>query len=308
MKTAGDVRIGISGWNYPPWRGVFYPEKLRQKDELAYAANIFHSIEVNGTFYSLQRPTTFQSWYDQTPAEFVFAIKGSRFITHLRRLRDVETPLANFFASGILALEEKLGPILWQLPPNFRFDAQVIDNFLKLLPTTTEQAIDLAERHDRWMSSRRLVRAIHHSPLRHALEVRHQSFAVPELIDLLRAYNVSLVCADAVEWPLLMDVTADFVYCRLHGSKVLYISGYDEEAIQSWGKRVAEWATGKNPGDHHASPKPAPQLERRDVYVYFDNDTKVRAPVDAQSLEKTVYRLLGIQKEENQPLKATQQF
>ncbi len=306
MKAAGDVRIGISGWNYKPWRGVFYPEKLRQKDELSYAASIFRSIEINGTFYSLQRPKTFQSWYDQTPPGFVFAIKGSRYVTHQRRLRNVETPLANFFASGIFALEEKLGPILWQLPPTFRFDAEVIGNFLQLLPKTTEEAAELAERHEPWMQSRRLTRSIRSAPLRHSLEIRHESFVVPEFIDLLRKHNVSLVCADTVEWPLLMDVTADFVYCRLHGSEVLYASGYDEEAIQVWAKRVAGWAQGgEDPTGRQASPNPAPKCAKRDIYVYFDNDAKVRAPADAQSLEKAVNELLGVQKQENQTLKAT---
>lgn len=306
MKTAGDVRIGISGWNYPPWRGVFYPKKLRQKDELSYAANTFRSVEVNGTFYSLQRPKTFQSWYDQTPPEFVFAIKGSRYITHQHRLRNAETPLANFFASGILALEEKLGPILWQLPPSFRFDAEVVENFLQLLPKTTEEAIELAERHEGWMKDRRLARSIRSSRLRHALEIRHESFVVPEFIDILRKHNVSLVCADTVEWPRLMDVTADFVYCRLHGSEVLYASGYDEEAIRAWAKRVAGWAQGKEDQEgRHASPKPASKRAKRHIYVYFDNDAKVRAPGDAQSLERAVNRLLGVQKQENQELKAT---
>jgi uncharacterized protein YecE (DUF72 family) len=307
MKASGDVRIGISGWNYKPWRGIFYPEKLRQKDELNYAANTFRSIEVNGTFYSLQRPNTFQNWYDQTPADFVFTIKGSRFITHVRRLRNVETPLANFFASGVLALEEKFGPILWQLPPNFHYDdAEVFDNFFQLLPKDTEEAAALAERHEGWMKGRRLVRALHTTRLHHALEIRHKSFVVPEFIDLLRKHNVSLVCADAVEWPLLMDVTADFVYCRLHGSEVLYASGYDEKAIQVWAKRVARWAKGEevNDGDH-ASPKPATKCANRDVYVFFDNDAKVRAPEDAKSLEKAVNQLLGVQKKENQSLKAT---
>lgn len=309
MKTAGDVRIGISGWNYVPWRGVFYPPKLRQKDELRYAANIFRSIEINGTFYSLKRPKNFEDWYQQTPPDFVFAIKGSRFITHMLKLRNAETALANFFASGILALEEKLGPILWQFPPNFQFNANTaekIENFFEILPKTIAQAAALAEHHNERMRGRTFTHPTHNSRLRYAIEIRHESFAVAEFIQLLRRHNVSLCCADTVEWPLLMDVTADFVYCRLHGSEVLYASGYEEDAIKLWAKRVAGWARGcEDPTGRHACSKPAPKRTKRDVYVYFDNDAKVRAPADARALEKAVGKLLGIQKQENQELKRT---
>lgn len=306
MKTAGDVRIGISGWNYPGWRGVFYPPKLRQKDELKYAANIFRSIEINGTFYSLQKPSSFQSWYEQTPEDFVFAIKGSRFITHMLKLRNAERGLANFFASGLLALEEKLGPILWQLPPQTQFRPEVIDSFLEALPRTTEEAANLAQGHTEWMQQRRHTTVLKSRRLRYAMEIRHESFAVPEFVEILRKHNVSLVVADTVEWPLLMDVTADFVYCRLHGSEVLYASGYEEEAIQTWGRRVANWAQGGEEREgRHACQKPAAKCKKRDIYVYFDNDAKVRAPADAQALDREVKRLLGIQKQENQKLKAT---
>lgn len=307
MKTAGDVRIGISGWNYKPWRGVFYPPKLRQKDELSYAANIFRSIEINGTFYSLKSPKVFELWYQQTPPDFLFAIKGSRFVTHMLKLRNAGVALANFFSSGLLALGDKLGPILWQLPPSFQFNekqAAVIEDFLELLPKTTEQAASLAVHHDARMKGRAFTTPKHSANLRYALEIRHESFAVEEFVNLLRRFNVSLVCADTVEWPLLMDVTADFIYCRLHGSEVLYASGYDEKAIHEWAKRVAGWAQGhEDSTGRHASLKPASKRAIRDVYVYFDNDAKVRAPADAQELEKAVNQLLGIQKQENQKLK-----
>jgi uncharacterized protein YecE (DUF72 family) len=285
MTASGTVRIGISGWRYVPWRGVFYPAKLPQKNELAYAASVFRSIEINGTFYSLQRPEYFEAWSAETPEDFIFSAKGPRFITHMRRLKDVKTPLANFFASGILRLGPKLGPILWQLPPNFKFEPERIESFLKLLPHDTESAAALARRHDKRLSGRAAMKIDANRPLRQAMEIRHNSFATPAFIALLRAYNVALVCADTVEWPRLMDVTSDFMYCRLHGSEQLYASGYDKAAIEQWATRAVSWAQGKEPADAEkvikdAEPKAAP----RDVFVYFDNDVKVRAPFDAQQL------------------------
>lgn len=291
---SGKVRIGISGWTYAPWRGRFYPEGLPQKRELSYAADIFSTIEINGTFYSLQRPETFARWADETPDGFVFAIKGSRYVTHLLRLKEVRTPLANFFASGVLRLGPKLGPILWQLPPNFRFDPARIAEFLALLPRDTEAAAALARRHDRRLRSRAWMKTDANRRLRHALEIRHESFVTPAFIELLRAHDVALVCADTVAWPRLMDLTSDFVYCRLHGSEVLYASGYDDAALDSWAARVAAWAQGAEPPDaERVIPRPSPKRRARDVFVYFDNDAKVRAPVDAQGLMRRVDRLLA---------------
>jgi uncharacterized protein YecE (DUF72 family) len=285
----GQIRIGISGWTYKPWRGVFYPKGLAQKKELAYAASLFPSIEINGTFYSLQRPSSFAAWAEQTPDNFVFAIKGSRFITHMRRLRNVEQPLANFFASGLLALGPKLGPILWQFPPNFQFRPDLLEDFFSLLPRDTIAAATLAEKHDERLKGRAYTEPGQRRPIRHAMEIRHNSFVVPEFISLLRQYNVALVCADTVEWPSLMDVTSDFIYCRLHGSEVLYTSGYSDDALDQWAARVAAWATGQEVADgDHASPKPARHRSARDVFVYFDNDAKVFAPKDAHSLTQRV--------------------
>lgn len=285
MSARGEIRIGISGWTYAGWRGKFYPAKLPHSKELSYAAGIFRSIEINGTFYSLQRPGTFAKWAAATPDNFVFAVKGSRFITHVQRLKEVRAPLANFFASGILRLGPKLGPFLWQLPPNFKFDAKRIESFLKILPRDTESAKKLARRHDRRVSGRAWMKSAEDRPLRHSIEIRHRTFAVPELIELLREYRVALVCADTVEWPRLMDITSDFMYCRLHGSEQLYASGYDDRALDAWAERVASWAAGSEPP--HAErviDAPGPKLPKRDVYVYFDNDAKVRAPMDAQGL------------------------
>ena len=240
--------MGISGWTYPPWRGRFYPKGLRQKDELAYAAGKFRSIEVNGTFYGLQKPQSFQAWAAQVPEDFVFAVKAPRFITHIRRLRDVGTPVANFLASGVLALGARLGPILWQLPPTLKFEAAAIEAFLALLPHDTQAGAAMARRHDARLEGRAWTRTDAQRPLRHAMEVRHDSFRDAAFIDLLRRYGVALVCADTPQWPRLGDVTADFIYARLHGSDQLYASGYTDAAIGAWAARAGRLGVGRHAG------------------------------------------------------------
>jgi uncharacterized protein YecE (DUF72 family) len=294
IKSKADIRIGISGWRYKPWRGTFYPEDLAQSKELEFASRRFNSIELNGSFYSLQRPQSFQAWSDATPDGFQFSIKGSRYVTHMRRLLDIEIPLANFFAQGLLRLSEKLGPILWQFPPSFRFDSERLEPFFSLLPRTHTQAAALAEKHDERLKGRSWLEVEKDRKLRHAIEIRHDSFVCEEFIALLRKYEVGLVVADTVEWPLLMDVTADFVYCRLHGSEQLYASGYHAKAIRSWAQHVVAWSRGQEvEDDSHASAKPARKRATRDVYVYFDNDMKVRAPFDAESLHREIARILS---------------
>jgi len=286
MSGVGNVRIGISGWTYAPWRGNFYPPGLLQADELSYASREVDTIEINGTFYGLQRPDAFARWYDETPANFVFAVKGPRFITHIRRLREVETPLANFFASGVLRLEEKLGPVLWQFPASFRFSAERLDHFFSLLPRDTEAAAALAAGRSDWLADRSWIKTAERRELRHAIEIRHQSFLDPAFVALLRRHRVALVFADSVAWPYAEDVTADFVYLRLHGSEELYASGYSDEALDHFASRIKLWAVGLEPNDaRRAAPNadPADQIPR-DVFAYFDNDAKVRAPVDARSL------------------------
>ena len=281
------IRIGISGWRYPPWRGVFYPEKLAQREELHYASRCFDSIELNGSFYSLQAPASYQQWYEATPEDFVFAVKGPRFITHMRRLREVEKPLANFFASGLLRLRGKLGPLLWQLPPTMRYDRGLLQDFLARLPRDTGQALDLARRRDRALMRGRSALAIdRRRSLRHAIEVRHESFRDPSFVALLRRHGVALVIADtAGRWPLIEDVTAGFMYLRLHGDAELYVSGYGDEALDLWAARVRAWSLGGQPADAQTVSTRAPPARRsRDVYCYFDNDAKVRAPFDAQAL------------------------
>jgi uncharacterized protein YecE (DUF72 family) len=284
-RRKGSIRIGISGWTYGGWRGVFYPKGLPHKRELAYAAEHFNAIEINGTHYGLQRPESFGRWREETPDGFVFAVKGSRYITHMRKIREVETPLANFLASGILRLGPKLGPILWQFPARMAFEAERFDAFLRALPRDTGHAAALARRHDARLNGRAWLRCEVEQPLRHAVEIRHESFRSADFIRLLRRHHVALVCADTVEWPRLMDVTADFAYCRLHGSQELYVSGYDDVALDRWAACVRRWAEGGEPEDAERVLGPAqPRQRGRDVFVFFDNDAKVRAPVDAASL------------------------
>jgi uncharacterized protein YecE (DUF72 family) len=286
MKPSGDLRIGISGWTYAPWRGTFFPKGVVQKDELAYASRRVNSIEVNGTFYSLQRPSSFAAWHDRTPDGFVFSVKGPRFITHIRRLGDVKTPLANFFASGVLRLEDKLGPFLWQLPPSFAYDRARLEAFFELLPRTARAAARLGGLHDSHVKHGTWLKVEDDRPLRHALEVRHASFKVPEFIELLRSHDVALVVADtAGKWPAMEDVTSDFVYVRLHGDSKLYVSGYTPGALKSWAARVRMWARGASPPGPRRIAGPLKDARQpRDVYVYFDNDVKTRAPYDAMSL------------------------
>jgi uncharacterized protein YecE (DUF72 family) len=281
------IRIGISGWRYAPWRGVFYPQDLAQKDELRHAASIFSTIEINGSFYSLQRPESYARWYEHAPADFVFAVKGGRFITHMKKLKDVETPLANFLASGVFNLREKLGPILWQFPPNFRFDAQRVGDFLQLLPKDTRSALRLARKHDARLKGRARLAIDAERPLRHAFEIRHESFCDPAFMKLLRENGAALVIAEtARRWPMFEDVTADFMYIRLHGDKELYRSGYGDKALERWAARIRAWHRGSQPKDANTCSGTKPPTSRaRDIYVYFDNtDVKLRAPIDAQRL------------------------
>lgn len=280
------IRIGISGWRYARWRGTFYPAGLAQRRELEYAAGCFPSVEINGSFYSLQRPESFQRWHDQTPEDFVFSVKGPRFITHMKRLRDCEQALANFFASGVLRLGAKLGPILWQLPPTLRFDAELLDAFLGSLPRDSEAALARARKRDTALMQGRSALAIdRRRPIRHALEVRHDSFCDPACMRLLRRHNVAVVVADtAGKFPYLEDVSADFVYVRLHGDAQLYASGYSDPALDRWAARIAAWAGGAEPDDAARVGARARKRAMRDVYCYFDNDMKVHAPFDARGL------------------------
>ena len=286
--TVARVRVGISGWSYPGWRGEFYPAGLQQRRELEYAARRLTSIEINGTFYSLQRPDSFVSWRDQTPDDFVFAVKASRFITHMKRLLDAESTavLPNFFGQGLLALGPKLGPILWQLPPTMAYEPDRLDAFFELLPRTTTAAAALAEEHDARLKGRSWTTTDADRPIRHAVEVRHPSFSDPAFVELLRRHDIALVVADAAgSWPALEDVTADFVYLRLHGAEELYASGYDAAALESWAAKIRRWVAGEAPVSERTVGEPGERADDgRDVFAYFDNDAKVRAPFDAMAL------------------------
>jgi uncharacterized protein YecE (DUF72 family) len=264
--------IGISGWRYRSWRGRFYPPGLPQRRELEYAAERMTSVELNGSFYSLQRPSSYQRWRAEVPEGFVFAVKGSRYLTHMLKLRNFDTALANFLASGVLALGPALGPILWQLPERLQFNPEVLEAFLAALPRSTSAAAHLAIAHDGRLEGRAHLQAEADQPIRHALEVRSPTFETPELVELLRRQDVGLVVADtAGRWPFLKDVTSDFVYVRLHGAEELYVSGYTEEQLEAWAAEVRGWMDGSA----------TPDGVGRDVYVYFDNDVKVHAPFDA---------------------------
>jgi uncharacterized protein YecE (DUF72 family) len=265
-----DIRVGLSGWRYAGWRGDFYPPGLVQRRELEYAAERFSTVEINGSFYSLQRPSSYAAWREETPDDFVFAVKGGRFITHMKRLVDVDLALANFFASGPLALDTKLGPILWQLPATTRFDADVLGRFLSGLPTTAGDAAELASRHDEKVPTDRALTTTNrpHWRLRHAIEPRHASFGEPAALELLEQFDVGLVVSDAGDkWPRFEQPTSDVMYVRLHGADELYVSGYGPAALDQWAAKIAGWSA-----------------EGLDVFVYFDNDAKVRAPYDALAL------------------------
>lgn len=267
--AGGDIRIGTSGWRYPSWRGDFYPSGLRQRDELAHLASELNAVELNGSFYSLQRPSSYAAWAQQVPDDFVFAVKGGRFITHMRRLAGVQPALANFFASGVLALGAKLGPVLWQLPASLPFDERLLSDFFTLLPDTTEAAAELARRHDAKLAEGRvLTTPLVSAPIRHALEPRHESFSSPAARDLLQRNGIAMVQSDSAgTWPTFDVVTADLVYVRLHGDTELYRSGYSRAALETWADRVRGWAD-----------------QGLDVHVYSDNDARGHAPHDARTL------------------------
>lgn len=283
------TKIGISGWRYDGWRGVFYPKGLQQARELEFASRVVDTIEINGSHYSLQTITSYNAWYAATPDRFVFSVKGPRYLTHMLRFRDdsARPALANFFASGVLALREKLGPFLWQFPPNYSFDAERLDRFLNMLPHNTREAVSLARQHDArvkepWFQVSR------HRKLRHAIEIRHPSFNNPEFVKTLRKHGIALVISDSVAgWPYAEDLTADFMYMRLHGTETLYGGSYTDAALDHWASRIRSWSQGSEPSDAVLfSDARARARKSRDVFCYFDNDQKVQAPFDAQRLKK----------------------
>lgn len=279
------VRIGTSGWRYAEWRGSFYPEGLARRRELAWTARRFDSIEINGSFYSLLTPRAYARYYDETPPGFLFAVKGGRFITHFKALANVETALANFFASGVLRLREKLGPVLWQVPARMRFDAGRIRAFLEMLPRDTAAAARMARRHDARLEGRAWTRVDRSRRLRHAFEARSAELFTPEMVRIARDTGTALVVSDAASWPRTEEVTAGFVYVRLHGSTETYASRYGERELDDWAERIRRWRGGAEPEDaRRITDRRPPKRKGRDVYVYFDNDAHGHAPHDALRL------------------------
>lgn len=279
IESRGTTRIGVSGWRYARWRGDFYPAGLPQRRELEYIGEQFTTVELNGSFYSLQRPESYRRWRDSVPGDFVFAVKGSRYISHMLRLQNVEQALANFFASGVLALGSQLGPILWQLPERQHFDPDVLDGFLHALPRTTDEARLLARQHDARLEGRAWLEVEGDQPLRYALEPRSETFDDERCVQLLQHHGVSLAVADtAGRWPRFEALTTDFVYVRLHGAEVLYHSGYTEQQLTDWATRIAEWTGADGTAE----------ISGRAVYVYFDNDARGHAPHDAKALDRLV--------------------
>jgi uncharacterized protein YecE (DUF72 family) len=264
-----EVRVGVSGWRYAGWRCDFYPRGLAQRRELEYIAGRMTSVEMNGSFYSRQRPTTYLRMAEQTPPGFVIAVKGGRFLTHFKRLADTRTALANFLASGVLGLGDRLGPILWQLPADLAYDEERVAGFLAGLPRSTVAAAELAAEHDDKLSGDRvLAETDADRPVRHVLEPRHPSFGSDEAAGLLRAHDVGLVVSDSPgAWPCFERVTSDLMYVRLHGHTELYASGYSARSLDGWADKTRRWLS-----------------DGLDVFVYFDNDARGRAPHDAVGL------------------------
>jgi uncharacterized protein YecE (DUF72 family) len=284
-RSRGIIRIGISGWRYEGWRGEFYPDSLPQRAEMEYACSRFPTVEINGTFYSLQKKAYFEKWKDATADDFVFAVKGSRFITHMKQLNDPEQPLANFFGQGILALGDRLGPILWQFSERFRYRPERLEPFLDLLPRTHEDAARLARKHDH-RTKDPATEPRTDGPIRHAIEVRNDTFRDDGFVDLLRDRGIALVVShNPGIYPVFEEPTAPFMYLRLHGAERMYYGSYADPAIQDWADRIDAWSRAPEPDDPlRITDRNPPDAPTRDVYVYFDNDEKTRAPFDARRL------------------------
>jgi uncharacterized protein YecE (DUF72 family) len=268
MTTPGRIRVGIGGWTFEPWRGVFYPEGLPHAKELAYAASHLTAIEINATYYGSQKPESFRKWARETPDGFVFSVKGPRFATNRRVLAEAGESIERFFASGVLEMGDRLGPVLWQFAPTKTFDAADFGAFLDLLP--------------RERDGRRL---------RHVVEVRHESFRTPAFVALLRKFAVPAVYADHPTYPAIADVTGEFVYARLQQGDDTIPTAYPPKALDAWAERVKAWAAGGEPEDLPRVAEPARSKgKRRDVFVYFIHSGKVRAPAAAMAFIERVGR------------------
>ena len=255
------IRVGIGGWVFPEWRGEFYPKGLPQARELDYASRKLTSIEINGTFYRTQKPDSFRKWADETPDDFMFSLKGPQFATNRRVLAEAGESVERFFNSGVLELKSKLGPILWQMAPHKKFDLEDFEGFLTLLPKNLDG-----------------------KPIRHVVEVRHETFVVPAFIDLLRKHSVAVVLVESGKHPLIPDVTSDFVYARLQNTSAKEKTGYSAKALDAWAKRAGEWEAGGAPDDLKTIGGKSPPKAKRDVFIYMISGAKVRAPAAAMAL------------------------
>lgn len=262
--TSGDIRIGIGGWTYEPWRGVFFPEKWPIKRELEYAAGKLTAIEVNGTYYSSQKPATFAAWAKAVPEGFVFTLKASRYCTNRKVLAEAGESIARFTGQGIVELGDRLGPILWQFMATKKFESEDFAAFLKLLPAKQDGVA-----------------------LRHAVQVRHESFCVPEFVAMARAAGVAIVYADSADYPAIADVSGEFVYARLEAAVEDEPTGYAPAALDRWTKAARSWAAGGALDDLPYVADPAP-VRPRDTFVFFINGAKVRAPAGAMALIERV--------------------
>jgi len=260
MTEAGKIRIGVGGWTYEPWRGIFYPEKLPQKRELEYASQRLTSIEINGTYYGSQKPESFAKWRDETPQDFVFSLKAPRFATNRKALASAGESIERFFASGVMELREKLGPVNWQFMETKKYEPEDFEAFLKLLPKSAEGRT-----------------------LRHVVEVRHESFRTPDFLALARARGVAVVIAADGDYPQIADPTAPFIYARIKGTQEGEAHGYSAKALDAWAKRARAWAKGQAPGGLDYVEKAAPG-EPRDVYLYVIGGHKENNPAAAMAL------------------------
>jgi len=261
----GSIRIGIGGWTFLPWRGVFYPAKLPHAKELGYAASQLTSIEINGTFYGSQKPASFRKWAREVPDGFVFALKGPRFATNRKVLAEAGDSIKRFYDSGVMELGDRLGPVLWQFAPTKKFDEADFGKFLEALP-----------------------RRIDRRTLRHVVEVRHDSFCTPAFIRLLRAHRIPVVFSEHQSYPAIADVTGDFVYARLQKGKETLKTGYPPKALDGWAERLKLWAKGDEPKDLPKVDKAKPPKQSRDVFAYVIHEAKLRAPAAAMALIKRV--------------------
>ncbi|MBN9585694.1 MAG: hypothetical protein BGN84_07950 [Afipia sp. 62-7] len=260
-KKPGQIHIGIGGWTFAPWRGVFYPDKLTQAKELSYAASKLTSIEINGTYYGSQKPESFRKWASEVPDGFIFSVKGPRFATNRRVLAEAGDSIQRFYETGVTEMGDRLGPVLWQFAPTKKYDEADFGKFLELLP-----------------------RVFNGVALRHVVEVRHDSFCTPSFIDLLRQFNVAVVYADHAKYPAIADITADFVYVRLQTGEDTVKTAYPPKALDAWAGRFKLWASGGDVEDlAHSHPKPA-KKQPRDVFAYVIHEGKIRAPAGAMEL------------------------